>query len=62
MQEMLARLNWTGKEAFHRSERRAVWLHNEETGQKELSGYVKGDPKSNFQVNNLHSLERKRGK
>ncbi len=52
MQEMLARLNWTGKEAFHRSERRAVWLHNEETGQKELSGYVKGDPKSNFQVNN----------
>jgi hypothetical protein len=26
---MLAQTNWTGKEDFHRSERRAVWVYNE---------------------------------
>ena len=49
-QEMFARLNWTGKSEFHDSERRAVWFSNEETGQKELSGYVKGDGNLKFML------------
>lgn len=28
-QEMLVRANWTGKEAFHHSERRSMWFYNE---------------------------------
>ena len=49
-QEMLARLNWTGKDEFHRSERRAVWFYNEETTQRELSGYVKGGETFKFML------------
>jgi hypothetical protein len=26
---MLAQTNWTGKDEFHRSERRAYWVYNE---------------------------------
>ena len=28
-QEMLATTNWTGKEEFHRSERKSFWAYNE---------------------------------
>ena len=28
-QEMLATTNWKGKEEFHKSERKALWLYNE---------------------------------
>ena len=28
-QEMFARTNWTRKDEFHMSERRAVWFYNE---------------------------------
>ena len=28
-QEMLAQTNWTGKDQFHQSERRALWVYNE---------------------------------
>lgn len=28
-QEMLSRTNWTGKDEFHQSERKALWLYNE---------------------------------
>ena len=26
---MLATTNWTGKEEFHKSERKALWVYNE---------------------------------
>jgi len=41
-QEMLATTNWKGKEEFHKSERKALWLYNEETTKQDLAGYVKG--------------------
>ena len=39
-QEMLATTNWTGKEEFHRSERKSFWAYNEVYAGDKLCNFI----------------------
>lgn len=47
-EETLSKTNWTTREAFENSQRKALWFYNEEIAQRELAGYLKHEGKLSF--------------